>query len=36
VSTIFAVDPAAAPIGNLTAIKPNFESDPAKTFQFPK
>jgi ABC-type branched-subunit amino acid transport system substrate-binding protein len=36
VSTIFSVDPAAAASGNLKALKPNFESDPAKTFQFPK
>ena len=36
VSTIFSVDPTAvANLGGLKAIKPNYESDPAKSFKFP-
>ncbi len=36
VSTIFAVDPAAATTGYLKSLATNMESDAARTFPFPK
>lgn len=35
-TTIFSVDPAAADVGFLKAVKTNYISDAAKKFEFPK
>lgn len=36
VSTIFAIDPSAAAAGFLKSLATNMESDPARTYPFPK